>query len=57
MGIALEEAHRMDLALPGLALSHQLYTALRAQGSGRLGTHALATALAQLSGIDWRQRS
>jgi 3-hydroxyisobutyrate dehydrogenase len=57
MGIALEEAHRMDLALPGLAISHQLYTALRAQGSGRLGTHALATALAQLSGIDWRQRS
>ena len=57
MGIALDEAHRMNLALPGLALSHQLYTALRAQGAGRLGTHALATALAQLSGIDWRQRS
>ena len=32
MGIALDEAKRMGLALPGLALAHQLYLALRAQG-------------------------
>ena len=32
MGIALEEAQRMRLALPGLALAQQLYTALAAQG-------------------------
>jgi 3-hydroxyisobutyrate dehydrogenase len=32
MSIALEEAQRMKLALPGLALAQQLYTALLAQG-------------------------
>jgi len=56
MGIALSEASRMGLALPGLALSHQLYVALKSQGHGRDGTHALELALAQLSGIDWRKR-
>lgn len=49
MGIALAEAGRMRLALPGLALVHQLYVALQAQGRGRLGTHALMLALEQLS--------
>jgi 3-hydroxyisobutyrate dehydrogenase len=56
MGIALDEAKRMGLALPGLALAHQLYLALKAQGHGRDGTQALALALASLSGIDWVQR-
>jgi 3-hydroxyisobutyrate dehydrogenase len=56
MGIALDEAQRMGLALPGLALAHQLYLALRAQGHGRDGTHALQLALASLSGIDWTNR-
>jgi 3-hydroxyisobutyrate dehydrogenase len=56
MGIALDEAHRMGLALPGLALARQLYIALQAQGHGRKGTHALQLALAQLSGIDWTKR-
>ncbi|MCI0359301.1 MAG: NAD(P)-dependent oxidoreductase [Planctomycetaceae bacterium] len=56
MGIALDEANRMGLCLPGLALAKQLYTALAAQGHGRSGTHALELALAQLSGIDWRKR-
>ena len=56
MGIALDEAKRMHLALPGLALAHQLYLALQAQGHGRQGTHALQLALANLSGIDWQQR-
>lgn len=49
MGIALEEARRMKLALPGLALVHQLYIALAAQGHGRKGTHALMLALERLS--------
>jgi len=49
MGIALDEAKRMDLPLPGLALAHQLYLAVKAQGHGKLGTHALALALEQLS--------
>jgi 3-hydroxyisobutyrate dehydrogenase len=56
MGIALAEAQRMGLALPGLALAHQLYLALAAQGHARDGTHALELALARLSGIDWRAR-
>jgi 3-hydroxyisobutyrate dehydrogenase len=56
MGIALEEAKRMGLSLPGLALAHQLYVALTAQGHGRDGTQALQLALASLSGIDWRER-
>lgn len=50
MGIALDEAQRMKLALPGLALVRQLYIALVAQGGGRLGTQALIQALASLSG-------
>ena len=56
MGIALDEARRMGLVLPGLALANQLYLAVAAQGHGRQGTHALQLALASLSGIDWPQR-
>jgi 3-hydroxyisobutyrate dehydrogenase len=56
MGIALAEAERMKLSLPGLALAKQLYVALQAQGSGRLGTHALMLAVASLSDVDWRAR-
>ncbi len=56
MRIALAEADRMGLALPGLALAKQLYTALQAQGHGRDGTHALQLALATLSGLDWQTR-
>jgi len=53
MGIALSEARRMRLSVPGLALAEQLYVALSAQGYGRKGTQALVLALAQLSDIDW----
>jgi 3-hydroxyisobutyrate dehydrogenase len=51
MGIALDEARRMNLSLPGLALANQLYLALQAQGFGRKGTQALYLALEGLSGI------
>jgi 3-hydroxyisobutyrate dehydrogenase len=51
MGIALAEARRMNLALPGLALVQQLYVAVQAQGHGRKGTHALVLALEHLSGV------
>ena len=57
MGIALDEAKRMGLCLPGLALAHQLYIALKAQGHGRDGTHALQLALAKLANIDWKKRN
>jgi 3-hydroxyisobutyrate dehydrogenase len=52
LGIALSEAARMDLALPGLALAAQLYRAARAQGYGEKGTHALAPVLARLSAVE-----
>jgi 3-hydroxyisobutyrate dehydrogenase len=51
MGIALAEAEKMNLCLPGLALAKQLYEAVRAQGMGRKGTHALVVALERISGI------
>jgi len=57
MGIALDESRRMGLSMPGLALAQQLYLAVKAQGFGRNGTHALLLALSQMSGIDWRKRS
>lgn len=53
MEIALAEARRLNLALPGLALAHELYLALRAQGGGRKGTQALILALARLSDVEW----
>jgi 3-hydroxyisobutyrate dehydrogenase len=49
MGIALDEAARMKVALPGLALVRQLYLGVAAQGHGRAGTHALYLALRRLS--------
>ena len=57
MGIALAEAKRMNLSLPGLALAHQLYVALAAQGHEKSGTHALQLALSTMSNVDWQQRN
>jgi 3-hydroxyisobutyrate dehydrogenase len=51
MGIALKEAERMNLSLPGLALAKQLYESVRAIGYGRKGTHALLLALEAMSGV------
>lgn len=56
MKIALDEARRMKLALPGLALCEQLYQATAAAGHARSGTHALMLALAKMSGVDWAKR-
>jgi 3-hydroxyisobutyrate dehydrogenase len=50
MGIALKEAEEIGLSLPGLALVQQLYVAVKAQGHGRSGTHALFLALEALNG-------
>ncbi len=41
LGIALHEAARMGLELPGTALAKQLYDRLAAQGHGRAGTQVL----------------
>jgi 3-hydroxyisobutyrate dehydrogenase len=51
MGIALDEAKRMGLVLPGLALANQLYLAVQAQGYGRKGTQALLMALESLANV------
>jgi len=56
MGIALDESKRMGLAMPGLALAHQLYISLQAQGHGRDGTQSLQLALARLANFDWKAR-
>ena len=53
LGVALGEAKRMDLRLPGLELADQLYRAAQSQGLGERGTHSLLLALAQMSDVDW----
>ena len=52
MGIALDEAKRMNLCLPGLALANQLYIAVKAQGHGKPGTQSLLLALEQMNGME-----
>lgn len=56
MGIAIEEANRMGLGLPGLSLAKQLYHAVAAQGLDRKGTQALHLALSAMSAVDWTGR-
>jgi len=51
MGIALAEAEKMNLCLPGLGLAKQLYEAVRAQGYGRKGTQALLLALEHINNV------
>jgi len=50
MGIALAEAQRMNLALPGLALVNQLYICAQARGLENLGTQGLYRVLAAING-------
>lgn len=53
MSLALEEARRMELKLPGLELTHSLYRHVQALGYGRKGTHALMLALAEMSKVEF----
>lgn len=59
MGIALAEAARMQLQLPGLQLARELYTALAGNtalaenGHAKSGTHALLLELAHRSKLEW----
>lgn len=41
LGIALAEADRMELELPGVSLARKLYLEMAGKGLGRLGTQAL----------------
>ena len=49
MEIVLDECRRMGIALPGLALVHQLYRGVIAQGGARLGVQSLIQALEGLN--------
>lgn len=52
MGIALAEAERMNLSMPGLSLVHQFYLSAKALGWEKLGTQGLYRVLAHMNGID-----
>ncbi len=56
LGIALAEARRLGLCLPGLALANQLYLSLVAHGHARDGTQTLQLSLAAMSNVDWLSR-
>jgi 3-hydroxyisobutyrate dehydrogenase len=51
MGIALDEARRANLSLPGLGLVYQFYLAARALDLENLGTQALYKVLAQMNNL------
>jgi 3-hydroxyisobutyrate dehydrogenase len=51
MGIALEEARKMEISLPGLALVNQLYMSVKALGFGKKGTQALMLALERMANV------
>jgi 3-hydroxyisobutyrate dehydrogenase len=53
MGIAIAEAERMQLKLPGLVLARELYAALAEHGHSKSGTQALLLELAQRNNIEW----
>lgn len=57
MGIALDEARRMNLCLPGLALVHQLYLSVAGNGGADKGTQALMLALEEMSGVQVQSAS
>jgi 3-hydroxyisobutyrate dehydrogenase len=48
LGIALEEARRMELTLPGLTLAEQLYLAAKAKNHAQDGTQALILAVGDI---------
>jgi 3-hydroxyisobutyrate dehydrogenase len=51
LGIALDEARKMKLALPGLALAYQFYVAASAMGWENLGTQGLYKVFERMNGI------
>lgn len=59
LGIALSESKRMGLSLPGLALAHQLYLAVAAQGESRpypLYRYLAVAARVAWGGVEERDR-
>ena len=54
MGIALAEARRMKLCLPGLALAEQLYRAVEAQWAVAQGDASADACVGRLSEVGWK---
>jgi 3-hydroxyisobutyrate dehydrogenase len=50
--LVLDAADKLHLALPGTALTHQLYQAAETRGLGDEGNHALVKALEELAAIE-----
>lgn len=55
--IALEEAKKMNLCLPGLALVKQFYQSLAAMGGDKMGTQALLLVLEKLNNVDLTKKN
>ena len=53
LSIAIEEAEKLGLQLPGLNNAKKVYEFLQTMGHGSSGTQALILAMAKLNGIDW----
>src|SRR5699024_7262777 len=51
MRIALDEAHRMELSLPGLALAEQFYASAMSLGYENLGTQGLYKVFETLNNV------
>jgi 3-hydroxyisobutyrate dehydrogenase len=52
LNIALEEATRIGLILPGLIHTKMLYDILAADGKQKVGIHSLMLALEKINGIN-----
>ena len=52
MEICLDESKRMGICLPGLALLHQLYRGLMAQGEEKHGIQAIEKVIEGLNGFE-----
>jgi 3-hydroxyisobutyrate dehydrogenase len=55
--IALREAGRLDVSLPGAELARQLYVELQDEGMGQRGTQSLVLRIAELASLTWRSPS
>ena len=53
LAIAIEEAEKLGLHLPGLSNAKKAYDSLQAMGHGQSGTQSLILSLAKQNGIDW----
>eukprot|EP00924_Labyrinthula_sp_SR-Ha-C_P005789 snap_masked-scaffold_14-processed-gene-5.42-mRNA-1 protein AED:0.03 eAED:0.03 QI:670/0.5/0.66/1/0/0.66/3/112/95 len=55
LGIALTEAKKMKISLPGTSLAEQFYVAMQAQGLERKGTQGLLTVLEDFNKVKVKQ--